>query len=1010
MIGDVVNIAARLMQAAEGDILCDRASFEAASKRITFEPLPPLPVKGRERPVDVFRPSQLSRDSASEILGRVEERRLLRERLEALVSSNKGGVVVLEGDPGIGKSRLIADVIERAVAKGVRTMVATGDAIERSAPYHAWGALFDNLLGLQGFTGRGDAERHIVDLLQSNPRLVPLAPLLNPVLRLNFHETDESQRIPPRGHALFTRDLLVHLFRCASGGRATLLVLEDAHWLDSASWALAEGIERELPEVLLVIAMRSVSPEERPGELRRLSDREDTLVLRLEALAPDEARRLVCQRVRSRALSEPVARLIRDKAEGHPFFTEEIAYALRDRGLIEVEDGVCRFSVAAASGESMQLPNTVQVVVSSRIDQLNVSQQLTLKVASIFGRTFDLAGLRAAYPIEVHPQEMESHVLALVERDLIQLSSSEPVPTYAFKHAITQEVAYSLLPYALRRQLHAAAAEWYERQHPDDLSPFYPLLAHHWSRAEVGERAVLYLDKAGQQAVARLANEEALRCYTEAVEIDEKFAPVLAGDAPVPLGRRSLSGRDARRTRWERRLGDASTNLCRWDDGRRHFKTVLTLIGHPLPAGKRAFAIGISTEILAQCMSRLAPRLFRQSSTEAADLFRQAVCAYERIGSISYQEGQITPVIYSLVAGLNLAERLGPTFELALVYADVGNVVGLIPLHPVAGMYQRMASQMATRFTDPVSAARVRARAAIYRLGTGDWSACSDLEAAMAICEQIGDSYLWEENAAIRARVAQLRGEFDLAAQLGSEVRKRGTATGAVHHEIWGIAADSWANVYLGHHETALDRAKTGLRLFTAAGGTDWLAALDFLGATALAHLCRSELDEAYHAAQRVIELMGKSLRPGYFAVLGMSAAAETCLAVWEEEEASSRGIEAAAHAQQLCAAIQRYARINPPAHARALLWRGCAEWLAGRREKAASTWRRCLSESERFELPYEAARAHYEIGRRRGPTDAARRAHLLRAEDGFRRLRAESDLKRVALALQGSRSAMPTA
>ena len=1001
MIGDVVNVAARLMQAAQGDILCDAASFEGAKARLAFDPLPLLPVHGRQESVEIFRPREPSADHASAILGRLDERRLLRDRLEAVVSGGKGSVVVLEGEPGIGKSRLIADLIERAVSRGVRTMVATADAIERSAPYYVWGALFDNLLGLEGLTGRERGERLVMDLLASNPRLVPFAPLLNPILQLNFRETDESRRIPPRGRALLTRDLLVHLLRRTAGGRATLLVLEDAHWLDSASWGLVEAIERELPEALIVIATRPLSADERPPELSRLSEREGALVVRLKGLSPEDAKRLVCQRLRARTLSEPVARLIGAKAEGHPLFTEELAYALRDRGLIEIHDGVCRFSAAAIGVDAIQLPNTVQVVVSSRIDQLTVPQQLTLKIASIFGRTFDLAGLRAIYPLDRGAEDLESHVDALIERDLVERPSADRVSVHAFKHATTQEVAYSLLPYALRRQLHAAAAAWYEEQHLGDLSPLYPLLAHHWSRAEVVERALFYLQGAAEQALKRHANEEAVRFYTEAIDIDQPSAPAVAPDASVMVGHRRVSAHDARRIHWERGLGDASTNLCRWNEGRGHFTTLLSLIGRPLPAGNRRLAIGILTEILIQSTRRLAPKLFSPSPAASADLCRQAVCAYERIGTISYQEGQTTPVLYTLVAALNLAERLGPTPELALVYADVGNVLGLTPLRRFAGLYGRLADQTASLLDDPVSAARVRARAAIYRLGSGDWTACGDLETAMAVCDRIGDSYLWEENAAIRARVAQLRGEFDRAAQLAAEISRRGAANGAVPHETWGVVAEGWANLALGRLDRALERANTGLRLFAAAGGTDWLAQLDCLGVTALVHLWRAELDPAYEAAGRVTELIAKAPPVGYFAVLGMSAAAETCVAVCEAEPTSNRGIEAALRVTQLCAALERYARLNPPAIARALLWRGCAEWLGGAREKARSTWTRCLAASSKYALPYEAARADFELGRRLPPHLSERHQHLTRAAEGFRSLRADAECRRVEEALR---------
>jgi class 3 adenylate cyclase len=995
LIGDVVNVAARLMEAAgAGEILCDLPSFEAASSRVAFETLSPVTVKGRGQPVEVFRALEDPAEGPTEIVGRVAERQLLRKRLEALAAGNTGGVTILEGDPGIGKSRLVADLIQRAVAKGIRTMVASADAIERSAPYHVWCGLFDSLLGLEGVAGREGAERRVIELLETNPRLNVFAPLLNPVLRLNFRQTDESERIPPLGRALVTRELLVHLFRSTAGGRATLLVLEDAHWLDSSSWALAEALAEEVPEVLLVLATRPLSAEQQPPELLRLNGRADTLHINLDALSPQEAQTLVCHRLRARALSEPVANLIREKAEGHPFFTEEVAYALRDLGLIQVDHGICRFTAAAAATESVQLPNSVQVMVSSRIDQLNVEQQLTLKVASIFGRTFELAAVRAAYPIDIAQEELQSHVDALIERNLMVDAGGDSEPAYAFKHAITQEAAYNLLPYALRRQLHAAAAGWYERQHPGDVSPFYPLLAHHWSRAEAGERAAFYLEHAGDQALRRHANQEALRFFTEVIEIDEKLPLSLPSNAPIVLGRRrTVSARDARRIRWERCLGDASMNLSRWDDGRRHFSNLLRLMGHDLPSSDRQFVRGIGRQIAVQCLHRLMPRLFNRTSDQARDLLHEAVCAYGRIGAASYIHGEMNAAVYALVAALNVAERAGPTVELGLVYADVANVLGLIPLRRLARVYRRMARDTAAQLTDAADVARLRARAAPSRLAIGDWAVCSDLETAMALCDQIGDSYHWQENAALRARAAFLQGDLDRAGQLATEVTARAAANGSVMHQMWGVAGEAWVSRARGRDARALELANTGWRLLALR--PDLLATLDFHGVTALAHLDRSQLDAAYGAATRILDITASIPRLPYFAELSLSAAAETYVVIWETR-GTFAGDQIPRHARELCRRLERFARVNPRVSARAMLWQGCADWLDGSDDRAHAAWRGCLEQAERFGLPYESARAHYEIGRHLEPTHPDRSAHLTRAEAEFRRLLIEPDIRRV--------------
>lgn len=996
MIGDVVNIAARLMEAADHEILCDLATVEAAGKRIKFEQLVPIRIKGHEGSVAVSRPAQLSTGSAG-IVGRAEERRILADCLRALSTGNDGGVVVLEGDAGIGKSRLVADLVDQTTSYGVRALVATADAIERSAPYHAWREVFDSLLGLEEIAGRGGAERRVLDLLEPDARLLPFAPLLNPVLRLNLRETDQSSRVPPRGRAVLTRELLVYLFRSTTHDEPTLLVLEDAHWCDSASWAFAETIERELRKVLLLIAMRPVSQEERPPELVRLIDGARARVLRLDVLGAEDTRALVCHRLRARVLSEPVARLVRDKGEGHPFFTEELAYMLRDRSLIEVDHGMCQFKPAAETPGSMQLPNTVQVVVASRIDQLTIPQQLTIKVASVFGRMFDLPALRAAHPIEADGQELQSHVTALVERHLVDPSASQPLPTYAFKHAITQEVAYSLLPYALRRRLHAAAAEWYERQHPDDLTPFYPLLAHHWSRAENNERAIFYLDKAGEQALGRYANEEALDFYRQVIEIDAQNTVLPPATPPLVLGRHHVvSARDARHVRWERCLGDATMNLAKWEEGRQHFGRVLSLIGHPLPVSDTGFAIGLARQVLVQCGRRLMPRLFEGLPNEATEVLRDGVRACERVGAIAFHYDRLLPVVYALVAALNLAERLGPTPELGLSYADVSNILGLVRSRRLARVYQRMARRTAARLNDPRASARVLARAALFRVCMGDWSACDDLEIEMASCEQISDSYQWVTSANVRVRVANLRGEFELAARLGLEIQKHAAVHGSLAHEVWGIDCQAWALLYLGQYETLDDLIDRGLRLAATAQIAEPVSILNLFGARALAHIHRNEVEPARRAAEQVVEMTTKLTRRDLSPMLSLSAAVETYLTMWEMAPESGDTSLAETRVAQLCRRIERLARVCPPARARAFLWRGCAEWLRRRPTAARRAWRKCIQEAERFALPYEAARAHYEIARRLEATDPARRPHLAQAEEGFRRLNAAADLERV--------------
>jgi hypothetical protein len=140
---------------------------------------------------------------------------------------------------------------------------------------------------------------------------------------------------------------------------------------------------------------------------------------------------------------------------------------------------------------------------------------------------------------------------------------------------------------------------------------------------------------------------------------------------------------------------------------------------------------------------------------------------------------------------------------------------------------------------------------------------------------------------------------------------------------------------------------------------------------------------------------MNETGRPRFFADLYLWAASEVFLAIWENER-SGRGSSAAHQAERVCRHFRKYARINPVARARTYLAQGSAEWLRGHHERAFGTWRRALVEAERFGLPYEAARVHYEVGRHLAPSDPARAEHLAKAEAGFGHLNAASDLRRV--------------
>jgi class 3 adenylate cyclase/tetratricopeptide (TPR) repeat protein len=988
MSGNVVVLAARLMQAANDEILCDAETFHAAQSRIDFDALPAFIVKGRADSFAVYGPrGQVpSFRRRRPMFGRAAERERLAGRLEAL-QTGEGSLVLIEGEAGIGKSRLVGELLDRA--RGVTALDGAGDAIEKSTPYHAWRPVFDALLSVEGLTDPEARRRRVLNRLHAESEWHRLAPLLNGVLLLDLPESEFTAQMTGQVRADNTHDLLLHLLQTAASEAPTVLVLEDAHWLDSASWALTHLVAQEVHPLLLVIVTRPMA-ESLPAEYRQLLQNPDIERLPLEALPQEDALALVCQRLAVARLPEPVAALICEKAQGNPFFTEELAYALRDAGLIQIK-GECRLAPGVDLA-TVSFPDSVQGVITGRIDRLPPSQQLALKAASVIGRSFAFRILRDIYPIASDRGRLPDHLNTLARLDFTPLESAEPDLAYLFKHVITQEVAYNLMLFAQRRQLHRAVAEWYESHQAEALSPFYPLLAHHWSRAEEEAKTLDYLEKAGEQALRSGAYQEAVEFLSEALALDVR-AQEGGGPGIGRLGR-------ARR---ERELGEAHVGLGHLEESRVHTERALSLLGLPVPSTRSRLVTSIVGQIIVQVLHRLWPDRLVASSPEHRDIYWQAAKAYERIGHLAYYAQDLLVVVNAALRNLNLAERVGSAPELARSLA-VGIAVSLVPLHRVAEFYCRRAEKIVEGIDDLSARAWVFELTGLYHFSVGRWSeGRARLQQAVEIAHRVGDWRRWEESSTQLSVLEYYQGHFAHAAKQFEEVwtaaRRRGNDQG----QAWGLCGQAVSVLRLGRTDeaAALLEEATALRE-ERIGRTE---AIWVYGSLAVARWRHCEQALALQAAADAMRLIIHSQPLANYALEGYAGAAEVYLAQWKASSDAPAAIRVA-HAKlarQACKSLHRYARVLPIGQPRAWLLQGTADWLEGKLPRASKAWQKSLAAAERLAMPYEEGLAHYELGRHLGTEDPARAVHLARACEIFAQLAAAYDLERARAASEAS-------
>lgn len=394
MMGATVNLAARLMQAApnpiappwnlKGDagtpplknaILCDESTFQSAQHSLEFEKLPPINVKGKADPVGIYRPVKSIRASpldqigqrkkSTTLVGRSEERFQIAERLQALQRGGEGAFLLIEGEAGIGKSRLIEDLLVQAETMGIQRLIGAGDAIERTKPYHAWRAVFRQIFEMGETTGRASGSIPNFSGFFKDKEIIRMSPLLNKVLDMDIPDNEYTKEMVQQVRADNTRNLLVQLLQIYVDRGPTVLVLEDGHWLDPTSWDILSAFWKNVHPLLLVLVTRPL-PSPAPTEYNEIVQGENVERTVLDSLPPEETITLVCQRLGVSRLPPAIAQLIQDRAEGHPFYSEELAYALRDTGIILIENSVCKIAPGTGALADLPFPNTVQGVITSK--------------------------------------------------------------------------------------------------------------------------------------------------------------------------------------------------------------------------------------------------------------------------------------------------------------------------------------------------------------------------------------------------------------------------------------------------------------------------------------------------------------------------------------------------------------------------------------------------------------------------------------------------------------------
>jgi class 3 adenylate cyclase/tetratricopeptide (TPR) repeat protein len=505
-VGDTTHLAARLQQAAEpGRILLSDATARLVEGYAALAPRGPMAIRGRTEPLVVHeltgrgpRRSALDVEGGrplSRFVGREREMAALVELLEQ-VRAARGQVVGVVGEPGAGKSRLGLELRRASHARDVTLLEGRCLSYGAAIPYLP---VLDLLRAACG-VAEADTPEQVAAAVRAGLRAAGLSDSERAAYLLHLLGVKaDGDSLPAMGPDVImarTFDTLRELMLGLARRQPLVLLVEDLHWIDQTSEAfLASLVERLAAAPILLLTTY------RPGYRPPWMDRSYATQLALRPLGPQDSLAILSGVLPEAATGGPLASLILDKAEGNPFFLEELARVVSDHG---------------GGRGALEVPDTVHGVLTARIDRLAEAPKRVLQVGSVLGREFSLRLLRAVE--DAGPARDLGPALAELARlEFLYERTEGGEPVYVFKHALTQDVARATLVAPRRRALHRRAADALLAQEPGRARELAPVLAYHYEEAEAWGEAARHARVAADAARQAFANGEALVRYDQAL-------------------------------------------------------------------------------------------------------------------------------------------------------------------------------------------------------------------------------------------------------------------------------------------------------------------------------------------------------------------------------------------------------------------------------------------------------------------------------------------------------------
>jgi class 3 adenylate cyclase len=518
VLGNTINVASRISGLAKADeIIVGLETYHQAEGYFNFEKLDPTKVKGKEEPIQLYKVSSpkeaISKTHRlsglrAELIGRRVEMDQLKEAVDNLKQGKSSSFSII-GDAGTGKSRLVEEFRKSLDLNTIQWREGHSYGYSQNIPYFP----VIDLLNRAWQIKEGDPPDQMRQKVESGAQTTlgerkDLIPYIGNLYSLSYPEIEQ---VPPEQWKAKLHEAINLILANLCRRAPTIICIEDLHWADPSSVELLRNILTDLkyPVIFLCIYRPSFSLFTSHQANNIKSYRE----IRLLQLSPTDAQSMVESLLKTKAIPKQLQMFVRDKAEGNPFYLEEVINSLIETDTLIKEKDSWKLTRTLTEKD---IPSTVQGVISARLDRLERETKGILQEASVIGRAFLYEILKRISDLKEY---IDKSLINLERLDLIKTISLQPELEYIFKHALTQEVVYNGLLMKERRSIHEKIGLVMEELLQDHLPEFYETLAYHYSQSDNAQKAYEYLKLSGEKAAKNYANNEAIRFYREALRM-----------------------------------------------------------------------------------------------------------------------------------------------------------------------------------------------------------------------------------------------------------------------------------------------------------------------------------------------------------------------------------------------------------------------------------------------------------------------------------------------------------